>query len=143
MREVGSPRASQPEVGIHLVVEARLGDALTVSARCDDGRGARVEAGVVERARNQALDVDLLRASLGAFGGSGYSLRSLSAEIEPAVFVSASLLKQIRRRLVEDLSQQPGEVPPRWALPELNAVDRSCAVYVVVSSRPSAWRSLL
>jgi putative protease len=142
MREVGSPRASQPEIGIHLVVEARLGDALTVSARCDDGRGARVAAGVVEGARNQALDVDLLRVSLGAFGGSGYSLRSLSAEIEPAVFVPASLLKQIRRRLVEDLSQQPREVPPRWALPELNAVSRSCAVYVAVSSQAAANAAL-
>ena len=92
MREVGPLRASDPAIGIHLEVEARLGEALIASARSDDGRSARVEAGAVERARNQALDADLLRASLGAFGGSGFFLRSLKADFEPAVFVPASLL---------------------------------------------------
>jgi putative protease len=142
MREVGPLRASDPAIGIHLEVEARLGEALIASARSDDGRSARVEAGAVERARNQALDADLLRASLGAFGGSGFFLRSLKADFEPAVFVPASLLKKVRRQLVEDLSQQPRILTRRWALPELSTFARSCAAHVAVSSLAAANAAL-
>jgi putative protease len=142
MREVGSPRPSDPVIGIHLEVEARLGNALIAGARTDDGRSARVEAGAVERARSQALDEDSLRASLGAFGGSGFSLRSLRADLEPGAFVPAALLKKTRRRLVEALEQQPRVVPTQWSLPELNPLARSCAVHVAVSSLAAADAAL-
>ncbi len=134
MREVGSPWPSSAEIGLDLEIEARLGKPLSVTAQSEDGRSARVEGGVLERARNQALDEDLLRATLGAFGGSGFVLRGLEAVVEPGVFVPASLLKQIRRRLVEDLNRQPSIAAPRWALPELRPIARSCALHVAVSS---------
>jgi putative protease len=142
IREAGAPRASQPAVGIRLEVEARLGDRLIATARTDDGRSARVEAGAVERARNQSLDDDMLRASLGAFGGSGFALRTLSAEIEPGVFVPPSSLKKARRRLVEELAQQPVVAQRRWALPEPVTVSRPCAVYVAVSTLAAARAAL-
>lgn len=142
IREVGVPRASQPAVGIHLEVEARLGERLIATARSDDGRSARVEAGAVERARNQSLDEDMLRASLGAFGGSGFALRSLRTEIEPGVFVPPSSLKKARRQLVEELKRQPVVARRRWALPEPHRVSRSCAVYVAVSSPAAACAAL-
>ncbi len=142
IREVGVPRVSQPAIGMHLEVEARHGEQLIVRARTDDGRAAGIETGAVEQARNQALDDDLLRASLGAFGGSGFSLRSLHADIGPGVFVPASLLKQVRRRLVEDLARQPVVAPPRWALPEPRTVPRSCAIHVAVSSPAAASAAL-
>ncbi len=142
IREIGVPRVSQPAIGIHLEVEARLGEKLIVSARTDDGRSARAEAGTVERARNQALGEDMLRTTLGAFGGSGFSLRSLNSEIEPAVFVPPSSLKKARRRLVEELAQLPVVEQRRWALPEPLTVSRSCAVHVAVSSPAAASAAL-
>ncbi len=56
--------------------------------------------------RAGGIDDGLLRAKLGALGGTPFRLATVRAELEPQLFVPPSELKALRRRLVAALESQ-------------------------------------
>ncbi len=104
-------------VTLDIDATARLGHPLVLRARSADGRSAEIEGPVVERACRQPLDESLLQRTVGALGGSGYRPGEWTLQLDPEVFVPASTLKALRRRLLEDLTAQPVSIPERWQLP--------------------------
>jgi len=62
-------------------------------------------------AQNRALDADFLRDQLGRLGNTPYALDSLTVDVEGAPFAPASLLNQLRREAVEQLSALQSRPP--------------------------------
>ena len=142
MSEVPVPAAVEG-LDVRLVVTAAVGAPVSATATVADGRTvtAATEA-PCPAASGAPLDEARLRDALGALGGSGFRLESLTATITGSPFCPASVLKDLRRRLVADLAAQPipEEVPAvTWAPPEPGQPrPRATALWVVVGSLAAA-----
>ncbi|HZU24768.1 MAG TPA: DUF3656 domain-containing protein [Bryobacteraceae bacterium] len=77
------------------------------------------------RARNRALDADLLREQFGRLGNTPYELGELTFDIQGAPFAPASLLNDMRRDAVDRLQQAEA------ALPEIHTNDPMQALRVL------------
>ena len=62
-------------------------------------------------AQKRALDADFLREQLGRLGNTPYSLDKLTVDVEGVPFAPASLLNQLRRDAVEQLSALQSRPP--------------------------------
>jgi hypothetical protein len=128
---------------VRLVVFAAVGAPVSVTATVADGRTATATTeSPCAAASGAPLDEARLRDALGALGGSGFRLETLTATIDGASFCPASVLKDLRRRLVADLAAQPipEEVPAvTWNPPEPGQPRaRDTALWVVVGSLAAA-----
>ena len=102
--------AQERKVGVTLFVRGAGGKPLTVEARDDLGRSARVESAMpLQAASGKPLHEGLLREKLCAFGETGFALRKLTLELEGALALPPSELKRLRRAITERLS---GTRPP-------------------------------
>ncbi len=113
MAQVPLPPERAPTAGVDLSVSGRIGSALTVSARLADGRQATVGGSALAQAASaQPLDQELVRAKLGAFGGTAYHLGAIALSIEEGMFLPAAELKSLRRALVAALDALPPPAAP-------------------------------
>ncbi len=127
--------AQERKVDLALEVKGRAGGKLVVSARDALGRTAQVESsGPLALAQGTPLDEALLRDKLGAFGETPFALRTLSLELEGALWLSPGELKKLRRALVEALLAQPA---PR----EQRTVTRGHAAPELVAPPPALAES--
>ncbi len=102
------PQPAADTLALSLTVSGALGAPLTASATISDGRQATACTPTpLVAATGAPLDGDQVRAKLGAFGGSPFHLEKLVVVLDDDVFCPASVLKELRRQLVEQLVSQP------------------------------------
>lgn len=73
----------------------------------------------LSEARNRALDEDSLREQLGKLGGTGFHLKSLTADLQGAGFLPVSALNALRRSAAEQLVTLRGQTPKHDVQPQL------------------------
>jgi putative protease len=128
------------KLGVDVSVSAHKGQPLMVTLQDEAGySGQAATAFITEAARNRPLDDDVVAKQLGRLGNTAFSLRSLTADIDPGVMVPLSEINDARRRAVESLEQdrlasfsrpplpaKPAELLPQqsnrksWNRPELS-----------------------
>jgi hypothetical protein len=112
---------------------------LTVNVTSADGRETEVRsAEPLAAATGRPLNEDLIRDKLGAFGGTPWHLGELQLTTDGITFAPASVLKELRRLLVEQLTALPAPTPENivtWTPPEPGTPRRKAtALWVVVGS---------
>ena len=147
MATVAVPKAPEPAVMVRLLVAARIGEPLQVSAHTDDGRTASTMSTMpCQAATGRPLDQASLMDALGAFGGSGFRCQTIEVALDGNLFLPAAEMKRLRRALVELLNgQTPSVVEPAvpWLPPELgHAVVKCVALWVAVGSIAAARAAL-
>jgi len=97
-------------IAVDLVVRGQVGAALDVIARIRDrepsvsrGEARATSASLLAPARGAGLTRDMLADKLGAFGGTSFHLGSLASELDGALHLPVSELKELRRALVAQL----------------------------------------
>jgi putative protease len=116
---------------VDLRVQGRLGQPLTVHATCRGYTAKATTASALHASRGAGLDVGLLTAKVGAFGGTPFRLGDLDAkDLAAGLHVPASELKELRRALVAALLPQLERGPVRTVVaePAIARVRAACAV---------------
>lgn len=137
MAEVPVQAVAEPTIALALQVSAHVGAPLSVSARAADGRSVEVASDTaLTVATGRPADETLMREKLGAFGGTPWHLGELVVSTDGRAFAPASLLKDLRRRLVDGLAALPAPtIAPTWTPPEPGTPRRrTTAVWVAVGS---------
>lgn len=137
MAEVPVQAVAEPTTGLALQVRAEVGAPLSVTARAADGRTVQVASdAALTVATGRPADEALVRDKLGAFGGTPWHLGELAVITDGRAFAPASLLKDLRRRLVEGLAALPAPtIAPTWTPPEPGTPRRrATVVWVAVGS---------
>ncbi|MFN2547608.1 MAG: DUF3656 domain-containing protein [Myxococcales bacterium] len=129
--------AQERKVGVSLRVRGAAGAPLTVEARDDLSRTARVESRMpLQTASGSPLHEGVLREKLCAFGETDFTLRKLTLELEGTVALPPSELKRLRRAITESLTSnkpvQPGRHvtighAPDTVMPPLAPAGRSAS----------------
>ena len=121
-----APLHKQP---LNVAVTARVGAPLesrwTLAAHPDLAVTVR-SAEPLSSAQNRTLDADFLAEQLGRLGNTAYALQNLTADVEGTPFAPASLLNQLRREAVEQLSSLQSRPPagPTHNPQEILATDK-------------------
>ncbi|MCC6670468.1 MAG: U32 family peptidase [Planctomycetes bacterium] len=113
--------AAGPEgrIGVQLAVAGGAGEPLRVTARAGHATAAASSQGSLAPATGGGLEAGVLRAKLGAFGGTPFSLQTLDvAGLAAGLHLPVSELKELRRTLVEALVPQIERGPLRTLAPQ-------------------------
>ncbi|MEK7412798.1 MAG: U32 family peptidase, partial [Planctomycetota bacterium] len=134
------PSEDRGGLPVDLVISGNAGEPLQMTARVADGRHATIASSeLLVPASGRPLDAATLSDSAGAFGGSGFILRQLDARLGTGLFMPASVLKKLRRQLVELLITQPQATAPPYEPPALGEPRRrSTGLWVAVGSLEAA-----
>ena len=102
VQRVEIPTKEYPRLGLEVSVCPR-GEELLVTAVC----GSCSADGVlpVSSAKTRATDAEAIRAAFGALGNTPYYLKSFDTVLPENSFVPASAVKQLRRDLLERLTE--------------------------------------
>ncbi len=143
MATVPLPTPTGDLIAVQLVVSGTPGQPLTVVATTADGRSATLAtAEPLAEATGKPLDGAQIAEKLGAFGGTAFQFAGVRMELVGAVFCPASVLKELRRTLVDQLSAQTpvaGDAVQRWTPPEAGQPRRRATqVWVAVGSLAAA-----
>ncbi len=111
--EVEQPNYKRP---IRATVQGAIGSVLTISLQDEEGRVVQVESEQpIEAARNKATDEATLKKQLGRLGSTAYFLESLDNQLGEGCMLPASVLNQLRRDAVDQLTALRAQ-PLRWEL---------------------------
>ena len=89
------------DIALCFHVIGRVGKNLVVAAEDELGHRAEIMSPyVAEEAKNRPTDGEMIKKQLSRLGGSGYSFRELTAEIDGNIMIPASVLNQARRDIV-------------------------------------------
>jgi len=133
-RHLAARTAPPTPVPIDLHVTGAADAPLEVTATLGDNAASTVRSSEpLQMATGAPLSVDRLREQLGRLGGSGYALRSLTADLPDPLFLPLSALNRVRRELVTHLDDARATRPsatsttgwphldatplPRWPTP--------------------------
>jgi putative protease len=101
-------------VAIDLQVRAATGESLNLIATCADGVTVSLTSEhVCDAARKHPVDATLLREQLDRLGGTPFVVRDLKADIIGEPMVPLSVLGELRKRLVQELTAARTAVPQR------------------------------
>ena len=125
----GTGPDAEPEgrIALELAVAGAAGTPLSVVARAAHARAEARSTTALAPARGAGLDDAVLRAKLGAFGGTPFRLVALAADgLAPGLHLPVSELKELRRALLAGLLPQIERGParaidPAPALPRVRA----------------------
>ncbi|HEX3134250.1 MAG TPA: U32 family peptidase, partial [Planctomycetota bacterium] len=137
MASVPVQAVAEPTTPLAITIVAAVGGALRIEASTADGRRVEVVGDVpMVAATGRPLDEALIRDKLGAFGGTPWSLGDLHLTTDGRAFAPASVLKDLRRILVDRLAALPAPaVGTTWVPPEPGTPRRrATAVWVAVGS---------
>lgn len=98
--------------GVHVHVTAREDAPLVAEWRVGKHVATVVSPESLPRAQNRALTEESLREQFSRLGNTAYELAELTVELEGAPFVPASILNQMRREAVEQLTALEERVHP-------------------------------
>ncbi len=112
-----SYRKERPLVAVQMSASFRAGQEITAQAADGEGRTAWAHAPAPEAARTRETTAQEVREQLAKTGGTPYVIEDLRLELDPGLALPKSLLNQLRRGLLEDLSELRAQPTRRRALP--------------------------
>ena len=97
------------------------GQPVEITAVCDDIT-ASVSGDIPEKALNRPTDADMLTKQLSKLGDTVFSFGKLTADIDEGLIVPASKLNELRREVMEKLTNRVIEKnTPKEGFAEINA----------------------
>ena len=105
-------------VPVHFYTVAEKGMPVKAIAFDDDGNRAAAMGGVPEKARGQGLTATYITEQMFKTGGTPYNCVENRAQADPGLYLPASEINDLRRRLVTELSEQRAK-PPRRSVGKL------------------------
>lgn len=100
-------------VPVHFYTVAEKGMPVKAIAFDDDGNRAAAMGGVPEKARGQGLTATYITEQMFKTGGTPYNCVENRAQADPGLYLPASEINDLRRRLVTELSEQRAKPPRR------------------------------
>ena len=100
-------------VPVHFYTVAEKGMPVKAIAFDDDGNRAAAMGGVPEKARGQGLTAAYITEQMFKTGGTPYNCVENRAQANPGLYLPASEINDLRRRLVSELSEQRAKPPRR------------------------------
>ena len=100
-------------VPVHFYTVAEKGMPVKAIAFDDDGNRAAAMGGVPEKARGQGLTATYITEQMFKTGGTPYNCVENRAQADPGLYLPASEINDLRRRLVTELSEQRAKPPLR------------------------------
>ncbi len=100
-------------VPVHFYTVAEKGMPVKTIAFDDDGNRAAAMGGVPEKARGQGLTATYITEQMFKTGGTPYNCVENRAQADPGLYLPASEINDLRRRLVSELSEQRAKPPIR------------------------------
>ena len=100
-------------VPVHFYTVAEKGMPVKAIAFDDDGNRAAAMCGVPEKARGQGLTATYITEQMFKTGGTPYNCVENRAQADPGLYLPASEINDLRRRLVSELSEQRAKPPIR------------------------------
>ena len=100
-------------VPVHFYTVAEKGMPVKAIAFDDDGNRAAAMGGVPEKARGQGLTAAYITEQMFKTGGTPYNCVENRAQADPGLYLPASEINDLRRRLVSELSEQRAKPPIR------------------------------
>ncbi len=100
-------------VPVHFNTVAEKGMPVKAIAFDDDGNRAAAMGGVPEKARGQGLTATYITEQMFKTGGTPYNCVENRAQADPGLYLPASEINDLRRRLVSELSEQRAKPPIR------------------------------
>lgn len=100
-------------VPVHFYTVAEKGMPVKAIAFDDDGNRAAAMGGVPEKARGQGLTATYITEQMFKTGGTPYNCVENRAQADPGLYLPASEINDLRRRLVSELSEQRAKPPHR------------------------------
>ena len=100
-------------VPVHFYTVAEKGMPVKAIAFDDDGNRAAAMGGVPEKARGQGLTAAYITEQMFKTGGTPYNCVENRAQADPGLYLPASEINDLRRRLVSELSEQRVKPPRR------------------------------
>lgn len=100
-------------VPVHFYTVAEKGMPVKAIAFDDDGNRAAAMGGVPEKARGQGLTAAYITEQMFKTGGTPYNCVENRAQGDPGLYLPASEINDLRRRLVSELSEQRAKPPRR------------------------------
>lgn len=99
-------REKLKRVPLTFFLEGRIGEPLILSATDPEGREVRVYSSTtLSEARGRPLTPEMVFEELSSLGTTAFSMKSGEAQIQSHLFLHQKELKQMRRELVEKMSQ--------------------------------------
>ena len=98
-------------VPVHFYTVAEKGMPVKAIAFDDDGNRAAAMGGVPEKARGQGLTATYITEQMFKTGGTPYNCVENRAQADPGLYLPASEINDLRRRLVSELSEQRAKPP--------------------------------
>ena len=113
-------RAERPRVPVDMILTVETGECLTLAARDGDGFSAfAVSAVRAEEARVRAMDPVRCQEQLEKTGGTPFTPGKIDCQIEEGATAPISAVNQLRRQVLEELSQKRQHRPPyAFTMPE-------------------------
>ena len=100
-------------VPVHFYTVAEKGMPVKAIAFDDDGNRAAAMGGVPEKARGQGLTATYITEQMFKTGGTPYNCVENRVQADPGLYLPASEINDLRRRLVSELSEQRAKPPIR------------------------------
>ena len=100
-------------VPVHFYTVAEKGMPVKAIAFDNDGNRAGAVGGGPEEARGQGLTATCITAQMLKTGGTPYNCVENRAQADPGLYLPASEINDLRRRLVSELSEQRAKPPIR------------------------------
>lgn len=100
-------------VPVHFYTVAEKGMPVKAIAFDDAGNRAAAMGGVPEKARGQGLTATYITEQMFKTGGTPYNCVENRAQADPGLYLPASEINDLRRRLVSELSEQRAKPPIR------------------------------
>ena len=103
-------------VPVHFYTVLEKGEHIKAIAFDDDGHKAIATGPVPERAKRQGLTEQYLIEQMFKTGGTPYNCIENKAKAEPGLYLPASEINELRRKLIAQLSAEREKVPERRTL---------------------------
>lgn len=104
-------------VPVHFYTVAKKGERIQAIAFDDDGTKALAYGPVPERAKHLGLDEAYITEQMYKTGGTPYNCVENRAMAEPGLYLPASEINELRRKLISQLSDKRGRAPKRRSGP--------------------------
>ena len=100
-------------VPVHFYTVVEKGEPAKAIAFDDDGNKAVAFGPVPERAKRQGLSASYLTEQMFKTGGTPYQCVENQAKADPGLFLPASEINDLRRKLISELSERRAQPPAR------------------------------
>lgn len=104
-------------VPIRIAAVINSKEAVKVAAEDCDGNRVIVAGNEPEGAVRQSISEDFINRQLKKTGGTPYVCTEIQSKVQPGLFLNASSVNELRRRLLSELTERRAKAPERRSLP--------------------------